>query len=297
MLGEDKNPPAITGDSKKPCIFPPFLGEFGIMIYHYIKFVHFYKCPRKIVMCPKEERVFYPSADEFIDYPVISGRHDRYNLMTGDVYKKLTGIAAGLHPECKVALFVGYLPKNITDLTFDLKLDINKLPTFDVSIGSRGKSLYDAKNYDKWNEVSSILSKKYRIATVGTQKFSQEIISTVPSWFWGDDSSNTCSILKNSRVYVGNDCGITHLACFLQIPTILVRFPKHIIAKLDKVGSFRYGNGMLSSLTSVNKNFIRMSNNWDHPQKIADEIDAYLTKPLQEFLGRKCLPIGRQKPL
>jgi len=163
----------ISGKSDKPCVFLPFLGEFGIMIFRYIKFVHFYQCPQKIVMCPKEDRIFFPSANEFLNFPSICERHHLYNKMTGKEsygkYKQIADMALGLFPNAYIPFFEDENLASYAKSTFDLNLQ-NTTKRFDVSLGSRKKSLFEYKNYKHWNSISENLSKNgCRICVVGSK--------------------------------------------------------------------------------------------------------------------------------
>ena len=55
----------IKKGSSTPCIFAPFMGEFGFYINTYLRFVHYFNCPEKIVCCRRGEESLFPSADKF----------------------------------------------------------------------------------------------------------------------------------------------------------------------------------------------------------------------------------------
>ena len=268
----NNTPTYISGESKKPCLFLPYLGEFGIMIFQYIKFVHFYKCPWKTIMCPKEDRIFFPSANNFEDFPLISKREEKYNYMNHPRYKQIADMMKNFYPNYDIALFFSDINYNIvTNLIFDFDLPQYVEKRFDVVIGSRGKNLYDFKNYPYWDIISEKLnSLNYKIAVVGSKNFSNSVKGAFHSWEFGNDSKNVCLILKMSKLYIGTDCGISHLACFLQIPSILINAPN----------SSKWNNYpkdfFMNQLCEINKNFTKRISAWNDPQHITDEIIKYL---------------------
>ena len=270
----------ISGISEKPCVFLPFLGEFGIMIFRYIKFVHFFKCPKKIVMCAKEDRIFYPSADEFVDFGSMCKRSDIYNSLeksryqnASDKYNQIKDIVSGIYQEFDIPLFYDEQDKDdlYSECVFNFNIG-NQKQIFDVAIGSRNKGLFEYKNYNHWDHISECLSNEgYRVCVVGNKNFSSGIMKAFPSWSLGDDSKNSCVFLKSSKIYLGTDCGISHLACFLQTPTILIDHPNR--------EEYRWmGEGMMKQLCKTNKSFIKRIKAWDNPDLVVEEAVRFLKK-------------------
>lgn len=265
----------ISGKSDKPCVFLPFLGEFGIMIFKYIKFVHFYQCPHKIVMCPKEDRIFYPSANEFIDFPSICKKHHSYNnMVSGEAYKKykqISEIALGLYPNSHIPFFEDKYTKNqdiYGEVNFKLNIHAPKTKRFDITIGTRKKKSHESGNYQHWNKISKQLTDSgIKVAVVGHKDFSSNLCGAYHSWQFGNNSISSCLFLCSSKLYLGTDSGISHLACFLQIPSIIISPPNILV----------WGRGnMLKQLSNTNKNFIKTVDGWDNPDLVVSEILKYL---------------------
>jgi hypothetical protein len=87
----------IKRGSAKPVVFAPFMGEFGFFINTYVRFVHYFNAPKKIVCCRPGEEVFFPSADDFF-YEWNDFREDKDRLganipASNNLYKKMkTGL-------------------------------------------------------------------------------------------------------------------------------------------------------------------------------------------------------------
>lgn len=266
----------ISKNQDKPCVFMPFLGEFGIMIYFFIKFVHFYKCSKKIVVCPKNERIFYPSADEFMDFEIFTGRKIEFDLMSKDFnkisynrYIQISEMIKNVYPEYNIVFFDKYQDRKYwSEHCFDLNIMQSNIK-FDIAIGSRKKQWVGNektfKDYDWDYIVEKLRNKGYRICIVGNKKFSKNIKNTISSWDISDDSTSACEMLKSSRLYLGTDCGISHLAAFLQIPTILIHTPESL-----------FPSNMEWEISNTNKNFVKFIDTWNNPEGTVDEVSKYL---------------------
>jgi len=132
--------------------------------------------------------------------------------------------------------------------------------------------MFDYKNYEQWDYiVDKLNSVNYKIAVVGSPKFSSRIKNTFASWEFGNDSKNACLILKMSKLYIGTSAGISHLACFLQIPSIFINPPKTF--EWDQ-----WKDAMMTELCKTNKNFTKRINAWNNPQRVVEEVMKYLSK-------------------
>ncbi|MBV8780742.1 MAG: hypothetical protein JO353_05030, partial [Phycisphaerae bacterium] len=56
----------IAAGENKPCLFLPFIGEFGHQVMWHMRYVQFHRASEKIVCCREADRVLYPSATEFV---------------------------------------------------------------------------------------------------------------------------------------------------------------------------------------------------------------------------------------
>ena len=50
----------------RPCLFLPFVGEFGHLIMSHVRIVHFHRASWKVVCCRPGEECLFPSADELV---------------------------------------------------------------------------------------------------------------------------------------------------------------------------------------------------------------------------------------
>jgi len=75
--------------------------------------------------------------------------------------------------------------------------------------------------------------------------------------------------LKMSKIYVGTSAGISHLACFLQIPSLLIKPPN------SQEWTWLEG-AMMRELKETNDSFVKVINGWDNPDLVVSEVLNYL---------------------
>lgn len=207
-------------------LFLPFCGEFGHQVLTHLRIVHFSRAAYKIVCCRPGEQVLYPDADEFftdwenpvpdlrrigsmrertIDWPGIIARFpDAIPLPAGELTltQELHCIHAGerieFHPRRR-GLYA------------------------EILLGIRVRQFMPERNWPHWQAIADALSLAGRtFGVVAARETSHDVGGQ--QFHTGDyDADATIEALKNCRLYVGTDTGISHLAATVGVPMLIFR--------------------------------------------------------------------------
>ena len=98
---------------------------------------------------------------------------------------------------------------------------------FDVALAVGG--VWDYRTYERWSEFLNLLPRSMRVALIGSENgldIAKELIDRYPSRvtsFVGMLSLvETCVKIAQSRIFVGADGGLWHIACALGKPNIVL---------------------------------------------------------------------------
>jgi len=294
----------ITGFSKKSCVFSPFLGEFGIFIVDYIRFVHFFKCQQKIVCCRRGEEIYFPSANDFYimsnDYNFIEDKdragcgwknnniyHKQRNLkIQRELSSRYRGYEIVDSANCKKISCRHYYMRCAKEFVF--KIDEEKIKEkldIDVIIAPRKRDHAKERNYPHWDYVFKKLHKKrisYGIVGKKNNSYASKY-SAVNSWDFKDCifPSGVIGMMKKSKLYIGSDTGPTHLAAFLSIPMIIFDSP------------FQKGSMLKNYVEKTNRNYVNNLHSvpWNNPDYLVKNIVSYI----KNKKGRKSVCVLSKK--
>jgi len=224
----DKLPPwkqqmldRLTAGADKPCVFMPFLGEFGHLVMSHIRLVHFHQSKEKVVCCRPHERVLFPSATSFehdwtdpIDdkdrcgtgmstpamWPQIVAKYPNHRLMTaGDLTRQQQHWC--LYPDRRVPF---------RPLTRGLKAD--------VVMSTRRRAFDAPKNWKHWQMLAdAMMADGHTVAVVGHPATSQQITGA----YMSEDTDAAIELLQQCKLYIGSDTGAAHLAAEAQAPMLV----------------------------------------------------------------------------
>jgi hypothetical protein len=296
-----KNKHFISGTSNKTCVFAPYAGEFGNFIMRYMRFVHFFKCPHKIVCCKKGEEVYYPSANDFhyIEDNVTADA-DRVGLFVSPrgqakYQKKCDALISELNSQFKnheiIHLYqsrkkhgtwANQCHSTPVDLNTIFDLDISKCSSLnvDITIAPRLRLRFQNRNFLHWDKiVQRILDKKLTIGVCGIKESSCILDGVVNAWDLPGDRSiaeKNISLLIGSKLYIGTDTGVSHLAAFLQKPMIIFNDPQEDRKKMTMIKQMKHTNRY--PILSIG------SDGWNNPDKILDFMDTHV---FNRFVFRK----------
>jgi hypothetical protein len=201
--------------ANKPCLFLPFVGEFGHKIMYHIRLLQWHRASRKVVCCRPGDEVLYPSADEFvtdwadpIDDSIRAGT-DRAHRQWPELESRYPGheiIPAGglthrqemfcIEPAGKIPL----RPKR-----WGLAVD--------VCIGTRARQFMPEKNWPHAQLIADWCREHdLSYAVIGTRQNSYPLDGMAcMSGDFGDVDA-AIELLQNCRLFVGTDSGSAHLA-------------------------------------------------------------------------------------
>lgn len=215
--------------STRDVVFLPYFGEYGHFILGYIGFVHTHTIFRnKIVCCRKGDECYFPSASRFniIDdkvYDFVPPDAQRgwdagsFHSYIRDVYHTIKQDFPGYD---FITPVMGY-----RYVQFELRPKLRGL-NFDIILGTRNlrKDRRRRKmNWGRWQELADLLiANGLTVGVIGREKSSFAVKGCTHSWDCGNDGDCVVEMMQNCKVYVGVDSGVSHLACFLRKPTILI---------------------------------------------------------------------------
>jgi len=281
----------IKRGSEKPTVFAPFMGEFGFFINTYLRYIHYFKSPKKIVCCRQGEESLFPSADEFFyDWHDFRDDKDKLGANIPARDKQYRAIYDGLrknfvnHHIQEVGheisyRFVQFMPIPIEHFCEDIKCD--------VIIGPRNRARDEQRNYpkEKWQKiVNAIISNGFSVGVIGQESTSYNL-SGVSKYSWNYDRpiDAMLSMLRNCRLFIGTDTGTSHVATMCNCPMIIFR-------KQD------WSTDFVPYMKQQNDNLMFMSEGWNDEQSIINKslhilkhnISRIIEKPLKQKI---CLHI------
>jgi len=233
MRSEDTFVWRMKPGSDRPTVFMPWYGEFGVMLMYWVRYVHHFSAPDKVVCCRRGEEAYYPSARYYwsdFEEPVPDERKRgaMHRIKHCESNKKL---------RTRIQDAIGEVewqyPRRIKDLgQFEL-LGVPMEPSprrglsVDVTIGPRNRRYKPQRNWNHWSRlVDSLQDRGLRVGLVGRQETTFDLPqAAVRAWEVGDDAAANIELLQNSRLYIGTDTGTSHLAALLGVQSVLFRFP------------------------------------------------------------------------
>jgi hypothetical protein len=248
----------------RPCLFLPFVGEFGHEVMTHIRLVHFHQASEKVVCCRPGHEVLYPSATSFvIDWqdPV----NDLHRIATMrhkaiawpviiDQYPNHQVIAAGgLTREQEL-----YCIEPAVRIPFRPRVRNLKV---DVVLGVRQRQFAPIRNWTHWKAVANGLRDAgLTFAVMGNRATSFDLDGQ--SLHTGDyDTDLAIELLKSCKLYVGTDSGGSHLAS--TIGASMLVFRETASGSRDLTPRMREVNGRCITA---------LSNAWDRPATIIDKM-------------------------
>lgn len=245
-----------------PCLFLPFLGEFGHLIMSHIRLVHFHRGARKVVCCRPGEEVLFPSADEFVtDWADPVKDIDRVSTMRDQSFD---------WPEL-CARFPDHAPIHAGNLEPDQEIwpieSAQRIPfapeprgfDADVVLGVRHREFAPERNWPHWQRVAdAITAAGYTFAVIGNKETSRDLAGQV--CHSGDfDTAAAVELLRNCKLYIGQDSGNSHLAA--AVGARMLVFRETSSGSRDLVDGY---------MKRINPGRIeKMISGWDFPARIA----------------------------
>jgi hypothetical protein len=228
-----QNPPHVASllarlddGAGRPCLFLPFVGEFGHEIMSHVRLVHFHKASRKVVCCRPGAEVLYPSADEYVTdwMDPISDRHRvatiRYTLsIWEEIEAKYPGFkpipAGNLLPEQEI-----FIVRQDERIPFRPK---NRGLWADVVLGIRRRDFARERNWPHWQQLADAIGAEgFSVGVAGRRPTTEDVRGQV--WHTGDyDTDAAIELMRHCRLYIGTDTGISHLAAEVGCPMLLFR--------------------------------------------------------------------------
>ena len=236
----------MYGGSDKTTVFLPNYGDFGPVIHKLIKLVHFFECPKKIICCEKGQESFYPSAtsfytnwENFIEEKYRWGFFTKGKISSIGQNEKYGYYKKKYHEECERIKsdlgndfnYIHLWPFNI-DKVFEKYDELFKFKLFprtvnnikvDVAISPRKRESRKGSNFLCWEEIIEKFNKEgYTVGCIGSEEESFKLKnSSANSWDYDDKASASIEMLSNCKLYIGLETGVSHLAGFMSIPTIM----------------------------------------------------------------------------
>lgn len=218
----------------KSVIFLPFYGEFGHFIMYYIRFVNYYKSPHKIVCCKPDEKIYFPCANEFMcnwKNPLedrMKRGHSNDVSAAIEEKKKLSSQLKSKYPGFLLVDLQTELPWWAVDrLPITLSPKNSYKLKSDIVIAPRKREFAPERNYTQWQKiVDQLVAVGYTVSCVGSKVASYDLKRiTHRSWDFPDMTNANMSLLKNTKLYLGTDTGVTHLAALFSTPMIIFKLP------------------------------------------------------------------------
>lgn len=216
----------------RPCLFLPFVGEFGHLIMSHVRLVHWHKASEKIVCCRRGEEVLFPTASAFITNwvdPIPDLERVGTHRTNPPQWPDLLRVAQtmGCHP-----IQVGglSLAQELHPIEPEQRIEFRPLLRglrADVVIGTRKREFAPEKNWQHWQRVADALEDaSLTFAVIGEKSTSEDL--TGQECHTGDlDTDAAIELLQNCRLYIGTDSGGSHLASTVGCPMLVFREPRN----------------------------------------------------------------------
>jgi hypothetical protein len=248
--------------SGQPCLFLPFVGEFGHAIMHHVRFIHFHEASRKVVCCRKGDEVLFPIADEFVT---------NWTDPTPDETRAGSGRETLTWPQI-VATFPDHTPVETGNITYyqeyhcpirlDEKIDLKPKRRglhADVVLGIRERKFCAEKNWTHWQAVADrITAAGFTVAVAGKRPHTQDVAGQLHHSSDYPDTDAAVELIQNARLYIGTDTGVSHLASLIgDCPMIVFREEDH------------YYRTYIPRMQETCGKVIELDGVWNDPQAVA----------------------------
>lgn len=223
----------------RPVIFLPFLGEFGVLVFRHVPFIHSFPASRKIVCCERGQEYLFPTAAGFFyDWVHPIPDANRAGESTSDIWliaaaqDALDRLRAELRSRYPDAYIINpgedgvhYAPDSARRPSVCLRARA-LLEVCDFAIAARRRQLAPARNYAFWPQVvAGLHAAGRRVSVVGEESTSfSDCGWDVRAWDHPDGATaGTIDCLQTGRVFIGTDTGVTHLAAAMSVPMVVFR--------------------------------------------------------------------------
>jgi len=273
LAAETADPPAYVADlfdrlkagADRPCLFLPFVGEFGHEVMSHLRIVHFHESPVKVVCCRPGNQVLYPSASAFVtDWQdpipdaarvatMRSSRIDWSHILQRFPGHHAHAGANGLTSEQEI-----FAIKPDRRIEFHPK---RRGLHADLVFGVRRRAFAPERNWSHWQQLADAASAAgLTFAVIGDKCTSFDLSGQVAHS--GDfDTDAAVELLQNCRLYVGTDSGSSHLASTVGSRMLIFREQMH--GSRDLTPRMKLVNpGRVSVLPG----------GWFHPARVAAEM-------------------------
>lgn len=207
-------------------VFLPFFGEFGPFIGWYVRMVHQHVAVEKTVYCQPGQEFLFPSATEF--------RHDWKNPVSDDrrcgggeviqsrAERDEIGRIVAAHPGAQI-VSARHPSWRLVSVKFPIQIP-RGLPSVDVVIAPRRRGWEARRNYAHWPAVAQMLRERgLRVGIAGAEDTSAEMPADARAWEHpAGPTAGSADLLAGCRLYIGGDSGISHLAAFLDVPSLII---------------------------------------------------------------------------
>jgi hypothetical protein len=219
-----------AGDGK-PCLFLPFLGEFGHRWMYHVRRVHFSTATRKVVCIQPGEEAMYPTATEFF-YEWQHPLDDNAREGTDRIYRDWTQLRFK---------FPDLFSVQGGGLCFDLErrcIAPTERMTFtpkarglmaDVCIGTRARGLNPRQNWTHCQLIANACKARgLTFATIAHPAVGYHLDGEV--CMSGDyaDIDAPIELIQNCRFYFGQDSGVAHMVSTIGKPMAVLTVPHRI---------------------------------------------------------------------
>lgn len=260
--------------SKNPVVFMPWVGEYGIMLMFWARYIHHFNAPGKVVFCRKGDEPYFPTATKF-DYEWEDPVPDKIKNGTG--WRQMDMIYMMELREKILKSYVGHelitpfrMPQRprlykFCPLSFIPEPTIKRGLAADVVFGCRKRAYNPDKNWLHWEKVAEALKNAgFSIGLVGVKDTTFDLPQAdVRAWDYGEvDASANIELIKSAKLYIGTDTGTTHLASMCNIPMLVFRDPSPW--------------EMFTFVELTTKSFFRALDAWNDPRLVIDSALAFL---------------------
>jgi FkbM family methyltransferase len=258
----------LTEGAGRPCVFMPFLGEFGHEVMTHTRIVHYHQASEKIVCCRPGHQVLYPSATGFCT---------DWTDPLPDVLRVGTLRSMPFVWQQLPNRFPGYQAIHPRGMTLAQELHVirpgERLPfrpkrrglKADLVFGVRRRDFAAYRNWPHWPAVAAAArAHGWTFAVMGARETSFGLEGQV--CHTGDlDTDAAIELLQGCRLYVGTDSGGSHLAAAVGAPMLVFRER----GTADRDLTWR--------MECINPGRVDVPiGGWEDPQVIIDRINAHL---------------------
>jgi Glycosyltransferase family 9 (heptosyltransferase) len=256
----------------EPCLFLPFLGEFGHLVMSHLRIVHFHRASRKIVCCKPGQEVLFPGAAAFCtDWtdPVPDDRKVASMRSCAFEWPRLINAWPGRH-----VVHSGNLTRSQEVICIEPNQRIAFRPKrrgliADVVLGIRKRGFAPEKNWPHWHMLAAMLRAEGLTFAVAADRLTSFDLQGQVCHSGDYDTDAAVELMSNCRVYVGTDSGASHLAATVGSPMVVWR--------LDR----EQHRDLLPRMQQVNPDVTIVPQGWDHPRDVLHAILAVTQRSRQ----------------